>query len=351
MLLLKQIPFHCRMKLHFLSENSVNTDQVLFFLEEWNSELPYFLTKTSGSTGAPKSIKIVKEHAINSAKATIQFLGLKDGDTALLSLNPQTIGGKMMLVRSIVHSFELYVCTPSSNPLKDLGQSFDFLSFAPIQLHTILKENPEKLAHSKAIIIGGGVIGSETISLLKQHKLTVFQTFGMTETISHIALRKVGFETEEYYKTIDGITVSERNEQLVIHASSLGLPELETNDRVQILDERTFKWLGRTDFVINSGGIKIQIEQLEKELQPLISVPFFVHGFPDEKLGEQIVLIVEGKKQEHLLRKTYYSALSHPYLIPKKIVFVEKFSRTLSDKINRKATFTTIDTILLEEIL
>lgn len=351
MLLLRQISFHIRMKLHFLSENKTIEEQILFFLEEWNNNLMHFTTMTSGSTGTPKIIEIDKQFARNSALATINYLGLSKGDTALLSLNPQTIGGKMMIVRSIEHELELYIIEPSSNPLKNLDQTFDFLSFAPIQLHTILTGNPEKLKGVKAIIIGGGVIGEESISLLKQYKLTVFQTFGMTETISHIALRKVGFETEDFYQTIDGITVSSKNEQLIIHAPGLGHTDLETNDRVEIINERTFKWLGRTDFVINSGGVKIQIEQLENELQGLIQAPFFIHSIPDERLGEQVVLLVEGTKKDNYLRKSFYLQLSNPYFIPKKIAFIENFTRTLSDKINRKATFTTIDKTLLEEIL
>ena len=145
---------------------------------------------------------------------------------------------------------------------------------APIQLHTILTETPQHLQNIRAIIVGGGVISEESEFLLKKHKLTVYQTFGMTETISHIAMRKVGFETEEQYTGLNHVTISSENDRLMIYSPKIGIDVLQTNDLIEIVEKNQFKWIGRADFVINSGGIKLQIEAIEKEMESCIQNAF-----------------------------------------------------------------------------
>ncbi len=332
-----------QMNLHFLSKNEKTQQEVATFIKKWDDSSIYFENKTSGSTGNPKKIELKKEHATVSAKATLSFFGIKKGDTALLCLNFDTIGGKMMAVRSIVGQLQLYVAEPSTNPLNNNNISIDFIALAPIQLHTILNENPKQLKPIRVIIVGGGVVSEETEKLLKQHSITVYQTFGMTETISHIALRKVGFESEENYTILNHVEISEENGQLCIHAPLIGIENLKTNDLVKIVSKNQFKWIGRADFVINSGGIKIQIEELEHELSNYIQQRFFIYKRMDEKLGEKVVLVVEGDENESLKSKQFYSFLSNKYHIPKEVAFVEKIIRTSSDKVNRIANFEQIN--------
>ena len=330
------------MNLQFITKNEEIKEKTVSFIREWESESPYFESRTSGSTGTPKLIRIEKNHAFASARGTIDFLQLESSDNALLCLSTDTIGGKMMIVRSIVNSMNLYIMAPVSNPLSETNIAFDFIAIAPIQLVAILQKCPEKLRKIRTVIVGGGIIPEVIQQLLKQAKITVYQTFGMTETISHIALRKVGFEQEAHYTTLGGITVSDKNGQLCIHAPEIGISELVTNDTVELLNERQFKWIGRADFVINSGGIKIQIEQLEAELQKEISEKFFVHSKQDDALGEKVIILVEGNQLEPMLQKRFYSFLNNKYHIPKEIAFVEQFILTPSDKINRIANFESV---------
>lgn len=339
------------MKIQYPTNNEKIKGEVASFLNEWENDRSFFESNTSGSTGIPKRIQINKKNAESSAKATIQFLNISPSETALLCLNIQTIGGKMMVVRSIVNGMKLLVTEPSSNPLKTITETIDFIAIAPIQLMTILQENPEKLKPIRNVIVGGGIISEQAIKLLKKHRLTVFQTFGMTETISHIALRKVGYEQEEHYTTLNGIRVSEQKGRLIVRAPAIGVNELETNDEVEIINDRQFKWIGRSDFIINSGGIKIQIEPLERELQQEISEKFFVHPKKDGVLGEKVVIVVEGNESETLLRKEFYSFLKNKYHIPKEIAFIQKIILTPSDKINRIANFEQIDEHRFKQIL
>jgi O-succinylbenzoic acid--CoA ligase len=326
------------MKLTFLTNNEKIKIQVASFLELLTSNSSHFEVKTSGSTGEPKTILIKKEFAFHSAKATLNFLNINEQDNALLCLSTDTIGGKMMLIRANLHNLHLLVVEPSANPLKNSSESIDFMAIAPIQLHTILVENPEKLKSIRSIIVGGGMISDSTIELLKQHQITVYQTFGMTETISHIALRKVGFENEEYYSTLENIHVYKTNNQLVIKAPTLGIDALTTNDLIELKNEHQFKWMGRADFVINSGGVKIQIEALENELHQKIKNRFFITSGKDERLGQKVILVVEGAPANELEQKSFYSFLKNKYHVPKEIVFVEHFEYSKSDKINRIAT-------------
>ncbi len=326
--------------MNFAFKNNCPQEDILHFIKEWQSNSTYFKTKTSGSTGTPKTITIKKEYAIASAKATLQFLELKPNDKAIICLNPNTIGGKMMIVRALIHNLQALCVKPQLNPLLEIEGEYDFIAIAPIQLATLLDQNPEKLKNIKNIIVGGGIITEQYIQKLKELKLTVYQTFGMTETISHIALRKVGFNHQDHYHTLPAITVSQNkeNQTLIIHAPQLGLPELSTNDVVDIQNETTFQWKGRADFTINTGGIKVQIEDLEKQIQTLITQPLFIWYQPHQQLGQEIIIIVEGPVLPEWKQKKFYNYLP-PYHIPKKIANIEKFVRTPSDKIIRKSTF------------
>lgn len=327
------------MKAFTYSPDSPRED-IQSFVEEWMNDSSFFTAKTSGSTGIPKIIRIDKAYAKASACATIQFLGLQKGDQALMSLNPHTIGGKMMLVRAMEHDLQLHCIRPKANPLEGNAIPYDFVSLAPIQLAAIIDETPDQLKLVKHIIVGGGVITDHYQDKLKALGKTVYQTFGMTETLSHIAMRQVGKETESYYLAMPGVTFSQNpiNHTLIVHAPKIGLPELTTNDVVELATPTQFRWMGRADFTINTGGVKVQIEVLEAQLSAMIKVPFFIWSQPHDQLGQEIIIIVEGKLQEEWLKKDFYAALPR-YHAPKRIGAIDQFKRTASEKILRQPTY------------
>jgi O-succinylbenzoic acid--CoA ligase len=311
--------------------------QVEDFLTSWYDTKDYIETYTSGSTGKPKCIRIKKNKMKESARMTGEFFNLKKGDTALLCLSPLTIAGKMMIVRAVVLELKLLVTEVNSNPIKYLEIHIDFIAMVPIQLLTTLELCPEKLHKCKNIIIGGAEI-SETLSVkIKDAGLTIYHTFGMTETFSHIALRKVGVITEDYFTALGETYFTNKNEYLVIHSTLLDNGKLKTNDSVELIDNKRFKWKGRADFIINSGGVKIQPELVEKKINHLLSVPFFIIGITDEKLGQKVVLFVESSN-ELLVNKNELKSLLLTYENPREIYFLKEFIRTESGKINRIKT-------------
>lgn len=338
------------MNIHFLTNNEEIQHKVASFIYEWENDLDFFETETSGSTGIPKKIKIQKQHAIASSKLTGELLHLQKGEKAFLCLHPSTIGGKMMIIRSLVLDLDLFVGDISSNPFDNIAESFDFVALVPLQLQTILTHSPSALKKIKNIIVGGGVISSALENELKTHQLTVFQTFGMTETISHIALKKVGFHGESDYQTLPGVKIEAINQRLKIQFPAIGIHELLTNDVVEITAPNRFKWIGRSDFVINSGGVKIHPEALEKQLETTINAPFFITGISDDLLGEKCVLIVEGVENNLFTHKKRYAHLAK-YSLPKEVYFLAQFVYTESGKINRGATLKTIHAARLRPIL
>jgi len=350
-LLLGQIPFQVFdvVKPIFLTHNAQIIDSVVSFINEWNNDLDFFVTQTSGSTGIPKEIKILKKHAIQSSLNTAEALSLKKGDRAFLCLNPETIGGKMMIVRAIVLDLQLIVGDICANPLGKCDTSIDFIAIVPLQLKEMIQQNSEKLHAIKNIIVGGGIISEQLERQLINSQLTVFQTFGMTETISHIALKKVGLNGSDSYEVLPTISISTKNSQLEIHAPSIGVDHLLTNDCIELIDPTHFTWLGRSDFVINSGGVKIHPEIIEKALSALISVPFFVTGIEDEKFGQKLILAIESEPDDRFNSKSFYSSLPQ-YHIPKEIWFFPSFERTKSDKINRLLTLKQKHAARIEQI-
>lgn len=306
------------------------------FENQWNSSHE-FEVLTSGSTGEPKKIKLLKSQLVLSANKTIDFFNLKSGINALVCLSLETIAGKMMLARAFVGNWNLKIVEPKANPLKDLNEEFDFVALVPYQLEHILAETPGKLKLLKTIIVGGAPVSSKLIIQLKEHKISVYQTFGMTETVSHIALRKIGFEAELRYQTVKGVHVSGQDGNLIIHYPEMFPNEIQTNDLVEIKSPTEFEWLGRKDFIINSGGIKLNPENIEEKLSSLIPNDFFVIGIPDESLGQKLALILESESQ-YILEKNNLLKILNKFEVPKIYAFVKRFSRTDSGKIQRLET-------------
>ena len=345
---------HASFKLNGISYNSEELKEVAYslvkegleneieigdFLLDWLSDSGSLQVLTSGSTGIPKTIKLEKDHLIYSAQATGKFLNLAPGCTALLCLPASYIAGKMMLVRAMVLGLDLYYVRPTSTPLKENPGEFDFTAMVPVQLQNDL----DLLERLKIILVGGAPLSQSLIKAIQHKANAIYETFGMTETISHIAMRKLsGGKMEKNFKTLPSITVSADSRGcLCINAPKLGVNKLKTNDVVSLSSGTEFNWLGRLDNVINSGGIKLQAEPLENKLEAYISSRFMLAGVADEVLGQKLILIVEGDgngNETDLLSQIKKAAGLQKYEVPKTVYFLDKFELTKSTKIKRKAT-------------
>jgi len=269
------------------------------FLAEWHNDSPTLLVHTSGSTGHPKPMLVEKRRMEASARITCEFLGLHEGDTALLCMSLDYIAGKMMVVRSLVCGLRLISVSPSGLPYWE--GTIDFAAMVPLQVWNLLHntEGRERLKQIRNLIIGGGAIDEALELELQDFPNTVWSTYGMTETLSHIALRRLnGVEHSLFYKPFNDVTVSLNEEQcLVINAPAVCDRTLITNDIAE-LSEQGFRILGRKDNVICSGGIKIQIEEVERLLRPYLSTPYIITRARDEKFGEVVVLLIEGTSDD-----------------------------------------------------
>lgn len=276
------------------------------FLEEWNNPSPYVHVQTSGSTGAPKPMLVEKQRMLNSARITCDFLGLREGDTALLCMSLDYIAGKMMVVRSIERGLKLTTVAPSGHPLSTPHSPLDFAAMVPMQVYNSLQvpEEKERLMQIRHLIIGGGAIDDALAAALRTFPNHVWSTYGMTETLSHIALRRLnGPEASEWYTPFPSVKVSLNEDHcLVIDAPLVCATRLVTNDIAELssgsVPSMKFRILGRKDNVICSGGIKIQIEMLERQLRPHLQAPFLITKRPDAKFGEVVVLLTEGTVPE-----------------------------------------------------
>lgn len=276
------------------------------FLEEWNNPSPYVHVQTSGSTGAPKPMLVEKQRMLNSARITCDFLGLREGDTALLCMSLDYIAGKMMVVRSIERGLKLTTVAPSGHPLSTPHSPLDFAAMVPMQVYNSLQvpEEKERLMRIRHLIIGGGAIDDALAAALRTFPNHVWSTYGMTETLSHIALRRLnGPEASEWYTPFPSVKVSLNEDHcLVIDAPLVCATRLVTNDIAELssgsVPSMKFRILGRKDNVICSGGIKIQIEEVERQLRPHLQAPFLITKRPDAKFGEVVVLLTEGTVPE-----------------------------------------------------
>jgi O-succinylbenzoic acid--CoA ligase len=338
------------LNIQFVQASETTQQLVHSFLKEWENEQDFIEVKTSGSTGIPKIIQLAKVHCIESAKNTLSFLSLKENDLALLCLSIETIAGKMMIVRSIVGNLKLLVTDPTSNPLIGIEQAIDFAAMVPLQVVKIIADSSIKLNLIDKLIIGGGPVSTQLIENLKKIPYTAFQTFGMTETISHVALRKIGEITETYYTALPSVLFEEKNQQLIVHYPGVLKEDLLTNDLVELISTKTFKWLGRTDFIINSGGVKINPEEVESKLTTVINVPFFIAGILDDHLGTKVILIVESEEKINF-NKEQLKKIIGSFAVPKTIYYCKKFERTTSGKINRINVLNLLSSMNYEAIL
>lgn len=319
--------------------------EVLKFCWEWLNGSAVFTLQTSGSTGTPKSITLTRDQLEESARRTAHAVGLKSGYTALISMDPAYIAGKMMIVRSFVMGMDMVAVTPSANPLEQVpgNRRIDFASFVPYQLKAILASpKAERLNELKVVLVGGAPPGRDILSALQRYQCAAYITFGMTETISHIALQRVNGESASYFfTTLPGVEIStDERDCLVIRAPYLSAPVI-TNDLVDISSPDTFRWKGRYDNMINTGGIKVSPESIEMSIHVLLPHRrFFVGSIHDERLGQRVVLAIEGSPFGELEIKHLLSAAAHRltrFEVPKEIYFIPHFPLTPNGKLDRPA--------------
>ncbi|AZB10013.1 long-chain fatty acid--CoA ligase [Chryseobacterium sp. G0162] len=326
--------------------NNLNINQLSFhsefekkvenFLEEWASEGETVKVQTSGSTGVPKIFGIEKRKMMNSAVMTCNFLGLKDGNVALLCLPVEYISGKMMVVRSMERKLQLIVREPSLRPVENLNQEVDFCAMTPLQVENSL----DKLHLIKNLIIGGAAVSESLKNKILQMNLDrsnrIFETYGMSETLSHIGLKQLMPEPEEYFTVFENVSISlDERGCLTIFAPDVNAEVLVTNDLVEIKNNRQFKFLGRIDNVINSGGAKIFPEALEALIKKEIPNEAVFLGLPDESLGQKLVLIIEGNQSDAIIQKISTVPFDKNFHKPKEIIFIGKIPRTPNGKVNR----------------
>ncbi len=311
--------------------------QVCSFIRQWASDDDTVICRTSGSTGTPKEIPIDKTRMKASALMTCRYFGLWEGTRALLCLPVTFIAGKMMLVRAFTAGWKLTLKVPCSNPLDDTGDKiFDFAAFVPMQLYA----SAEQLQRVKKILAGGGEISRKFICDIGNKTASgceIYQSYAMTETITHVALRMLYPQTEEEYTATEGVSFSlSKRGTLVITAPALLSFPLETNDMATLIDSTHFKWIGRTDTVINSGGVKIIPEQTEQKLADILPGRYFAAGLPDDVLGEKQVLFVEGHSGDFQHLKSFLKSNFDGIHRPKDIIFMEKFPLTHTGKTDKK---------------
>ncbi len=337
-----QLDFSKNINIESLFPENEFEEKVISFLQDWFSVSETVSVQTSGSTGIPKVFEIEKKRMLSSAKMTCDFLGLKEGDTALLCLPVQYISGKMMLVRAIERKLKVIISVPSSAP--EISENVEFCAMTPLQVQNSL----DQIHFIKNLIIGGAAVSenlkSQLISSI-QHPASnkIYETYGMSETLSHIALKQISPIQENYFTIFNDVEISvdDRN-CLKIFAPKLNPEILQTNDIVDLLNEKQFKFLGRFDNVINSGGVKIFAEELENLVKKHIDKDLVFLGKPDETLGEKLVLVVEGKdastslSMTEIKSKIYNLEFPSKFHIPKEILFLEKFPRAENGKVLRK---------------
>ena len=317
----------CTVAYSFIKEGADFQKALGDFLIDWFDDKTYIEMNTSGTTGAPKLIRVEKEAMVSSALSTGDFFDLNPGNKVLHCLPVDYVAGKMMFVRSFILGLDMDFVEPNSNPLEYNDVKYDFAAMVPLQA----KNSLAKLTNIKKIIIGGVKIHKSLEQELVKLPNEIYETYGMTETITHIAAKRVG---ERAFTVLPNVTVSSNeNNCLVVHAKKINPEPIVTNDIVEIVSDTQFVWLGRFDNVINSGGIKLIPEKIEEKLSTHIPRRYFVYGQADDVLGEKVVLYVEG--EPIAIDEEVFSVLDK-YEKPKNIVFIPKFTVTATGKIVRK---------------
>lgn len=309
------------------------------FLMDWLDVKDYINVKTSGSTGQPKLMKLSKQAMVNSSISTGNYFKMVPGQRALLCLPTHYIAGKMMLVRAMILGLELDFVDPTTTPVFNDGKSYDFCAMIPIQL----KNTIDHIGNIKTLIIGGAAISKPLETSIQGLKTKIYATYGMTETVSHVAVKRVnGKQKMDYFKVFPKVTISQDDRGcLIIDAPKLTAERLVTNDVVKLHSPSEFELLGRIDNMVNSGGVKLFPEQIEAKLEGQIKTRFYVASQPDTDLGEKLILILESDK--NTLKPSVFKGLEK-LEIPKEIYTISQFKETATGKIQRKETLKLLKT-------
>jgi len=308
----------------------------LRFIVEWASEQETIEVQTSGSTGEPTVWRARKSAMEASAQLTARYFNCYSGTNALLALPTSFIAGKMMLARAMTLGWRVSSVMPSGNPLAGIKSTFDFAAFTPMQMAAATDEQLDMLAEFGTVIIGGAPVSKTLRERLSMHCSNLYETYGMAETLSHIAVRKISKETIPF-QTLEGIKISVDSEsRLQILAPHIQPQTLQTQDVVTLESPTSFLFLGRYDRMINSGGIKLFAEAIEKKLEGVLQVPYLVGSLPDELLGQRLVLYIESDSNfdQAVLKEELRNVLER-YEMPKEIISVPVFERTTSGKIKQ----------------
>lgn len=320
----------CRVAYSFIKEGEAYERAVGDFILYWFDQNDFIEMQTSGTTGQPKIIRVGKQSMVNSALATGSFFELEAGIKVLHCLPTQFVAGKMMLVRAFLLGWDMDLVAPVSNPLQRTGTKYDFAAMVPLQA----EKSIDKLSQIAKLILGGAKVSQSLSQQLLEIPTQIYETYGMTETITHIAAKRVG---EEAFTLLPDVAISlDDRHCLVIDAHRVSPEPIVTNDVVEIVSDSQFIWRGRHDNVINSGGVKLFPEQIEEKLSGSIGRRFFVKGVPDETLGEKLVLVIEGDKYD--VDREIFAALGK-FEKPKEIEFVAEFDETGTGKIVRGKNF------------
>ncbi len=323
----------CLVGYNFIKEGDASEIATGEFLLDWFDNKSYIELSTSGTTGVPKKIQIEKQAMVHSALATANFFDLHPGDKALHCLPTKFIAGKMMFVRSFILGLDLDYVAPRSHPMENNTTNYDFVAMVPLQVENSLKE----LTNVKKMIVGGAKMSATLEKRLFKLKTEIYETYGMTETITHIAAKKLG---EKAFTILPNVKIHQDDRKcLVIDAPKISNQTIVTNDIVELVNEKQFIFLGRIDNVINSGGVKLIPEQIEAKLASKIKSRFFVTGVHDPVLGEKLVLIIEGTQQS--LDEAVFDVLDK-FEKPKAVFYVPVFSETLNGKIKRREITTSL---------
>jgi O-succinylbenzoic acid--CoA ligase len=311
---------------------------VLDFLKEFVTE-NQITCLTSGTTGPPKKVFIKKYQLIGSAKNTLSFFDLQEGSKALLPLSCKHIAGKMMVVRAAVGKMSLTVIKPTTAVDSVINDEFDFSAVVPLQLQSLLSKNDNlTLRCMGKILVGGSSISEKLVKDLNELGLEAWCSFGMTETVSHFAIRQLSPKQDKGYVCLEGFIIDEQRGLLSVSNSDLGIRKIQTNDVVDIFHDGSFTWLGRADNVVNSGGVKLHPEVLEQKIRQFYpAVPSFIlFGISDDRLGEKLVMFYEEGSALSAEQKKLIAVHLDKYEQPQEYVKIKKLNRTPSGKIIRK---------------
>lgn len=315
-------------------------------LRELLSDEGVMNTRTSGTTGMPRSHAFSTADLVASAGVTRDAFGLEAGDRTLLCLPCEFVGGKMMLVRAMLIGLDLHAIDPRGGVLRNLRTSdrFRFASMVPMQLHTALQHDRERVeAQFDTILLGGGPVSRAMIDRLQGLRTRVFLGYGSTEMLTHVALRPLnGADSGEEYSALGNVTFGiDGRSCLIVRTPHLAVKEHVTNDIAELVDERRMRWKGRRDNVILSGGRKIHPERLEAMTAGIVPYPHFFAALPDERLGQIVVLILEtgnDKRQAPPEVVEDIKGVLYEHERPYRVIAMRDFLRTGSGKVDRAGT-------------